>query len=556
MDKHGLIKQERIWKVDNLSKALESINEALKVDPKIPQAWFNKGIIISKEKKYNEALAFFIRGEYLSNLYHESGFYRTLPSIIAHAEYLDAPYFYKRLISQYHIDSYLSFQKFVNNINNQCKLFDDYILYLNNRKEQYDNPERYYLLLGLITYYMGDAYLAYKIFDEKVDEINPKSLIGQYYLIISAISFHEEYSSIINYALKEAEFILQSSDINNISLYYAGQIFLCNGSYNKALNCFFKSNDFLPSQYMQIVCLNKFGEINKTNNLIENLIERESTFQQTGKGYLQGINKQNISLDNFENSFFKYIHYIEINEAISLVYNYLEELENDGIIKPSWDFIDTYSSIQSPYEIWNLLEETELEIKAIKNQVEQNALNLMSDYIKLKFNEIYTLEGNNDRNWLINKISEIVLTKNYNKVDLHKIICYYYLLNKLDIRDKILLDFFTEIIYLQSIKSTSFIKEVLKLGISYAFSITAFKFIQSDDPYFIKNLYEEINLIGQLVGTGFSYLIINYLEDNKDEIISFEEFKANFISYVLELRDKIGNSFDLKYSLVEFENWI
>ena len=320
--------------------------------------------------------------------------------------------------------------------------------------------------------------------------------------------------------------------------------------------CFFKSNDFLPSQYMQIVCLNKFGEINKTNNLIENLIERESTFQQTGKGYLQGINKQNISLDNFENSFFKYIHYIEINEAISLVYNYLEELENDGIIKPSWDFIDTYSSIQSPYEIWNLLEETELEIKAIKNQVEQNALNLMSDYIKLKFNEIYTLEGNNDRNWLINKISEIVLTKNYNKVDLHKIICYYYLLNKLDIRDKILLDFFTEIIYLQSIKSTSFIKEVLKLGISYAFSITAFKFIQSDDPYFIKNLYEEINLIGQLVGTGFSYLIINYLEDNKDEIISFEEFKANFISYVLELRDKIGNSFDLKYSLVEFENWI
>ncbi len=95
---------------------------------------------------------------------------------------------FNRIIKRlYTLDTYLSYQKVILNNIIECSDIID-VLYFFKKSDLLENS-KFDLLMGIITYYMSDPSVCYKIFDEKVDAAIPTNLMGQYYFILSCENY-------------------------------------------------------------------------------------------------------------------------------------------------------------------------------------------------------------------------------------------------------------------------------------------------------------------------------------------------------------------------------
>lgn len=498
----------------NKKKYVEALNDftkALELDPYLPNIYMNRGTIFLDLEKYNDAvtefdlsikldsnysLAYLNRAiayrkiknvekafqdiviyEELNNSIDE--FIENSNEILNYFNTNNAPFLINRVIKKiYNIDTYLSFKSL---IENNFKETSQILSVLETNQEIFTPKNKFQLLSGIVTYYLKDPSVCYKLFDNEIDINLPDDLIGQFYFILSCDDYiKSEKKAITANALNKAKsYVADSSNIEILQIYYAGHILFLNEEYKSALECFQKCTDFIPALCMQIVCYSILKDKIRKDKLIEELL----LLDKHNEGLLQYNFIPRLSITNFEKSVMMFAHIREIEGVLPLINDYNLE---------KYDCIDKkYSTLFSQdIKIFTIDESTEegeqtlVKIKLYKQSVIDEFCKKCELQFETKIKDRFLIWQNQHsnlelENLLASDISLILkkdIKKNYqvkiDRVFINNIIDYFTVKNKLSEEARYMLTFWTLLCEFKNRSLSETDKKAIKFAVSGAFKIT------------------------------------------------------------------------------------
>jgi tetratricopeptide (TPR) repeat protein len=159
-----------------------------------------------------------------------------------------------------------------------CKTWDQFLESMRTKGFSSTHPGKYYSLVAIVHFYMGDPMTSYRIFDTQFDSADHPDLLSlrdQYYLALAALDFKEPDSGLA-YAVREARLRKErreaDGDRSSIPMeegpggpqrmdrYYEGQLFLLHDDLSEAWECFDECGMFAPALYGKIAVQRMQGD--------------------------------------------------------------------------------------------------------------------------------------------------------------------------------------------------------------------------------------------------------------------------------------------------------
>lgn len=230
---------------------------ALDLDPDNAAIYYNRAVQFYMDYKDN-LNAFLDIVAFEASCIDDSEFYTyNVDELLQFFEHFEAPFFLFRMINRLeHFNTYIKYLNLIQNNLNFCIPILNVFHYIKstNSLEKGD----FELLFGVINYYFNDLRKAYDIFDNEVDIEIPNNLMGQYYFMVTTLSYRKSEKKAIFknvQSVVELYFKYNNLEQNYLQTYYAGLIYIILNKYEKAHKCFSSINEYLPALCMEILCL-------------------------------------------------------------------------------------------------------------------------------------------------------------------------------------------------------------------------------------------------------------------------------------------------------------
>jgi len=519
-------------RLDKYEEAISDFNNVIELDPNSAETYNNRAFVFGLMGEFQKAYSNIVMVEELCNNKIELIDYRE--NLIIALNTLNAPFLFYRIINQiYAFINYSVYTDFIIQNQKECNEVITLLEYL--EKSNLIEKIKFEIFKGVVTYYMKDPSVCYRIFRENVNKDSPYELMCQYYSILSCDDYlKSESESILKNAVKKANdyFNAERMAFDNLQSYYAGQIFFINSEFLKALVCFSECNDFIPAICMKALC----NDVLEKNNERDLLLDEIVFLDKHNKGILQYINIPNLSIEYFEETVLKYSHIREIEGVIPLLNEYMSNKKSFFTLKNKY-------SIPESDEIFSIDEDTKegkatiAKIKLWKNEVIEWFCQESEKSFEQKIKDHFELwKKESDREKLEFSLgSDIPLFCLDKEINIINLIDYFSVKEKLNNDARYLLIFWTELCKFKNQKLSESQKTIVKYSISYTFKITL-------GFFGIPNLFipSVILFIGEQFTKGyFTDLIIKFVEDSfirSDERIPefYIDFKKQFREYIYE----------------------
>ncbi len=453
--------------LDQCEEAINDFDKAINLDPNFVASYYRRAAAYRRTEQVQRAFQDYVIVEELCRGSQQLDEYkRGLWEFFAREDY-NAPLLVYRIINQ--IFSFTIFSQhsaFITQNLKECGNIVDLLEFVD--KSNMFEKSKFELLKGVITFYMIDPSVCFKIFEENIRESRDNLLISHYYLILASYDYlKSDYNAIVKNALLKAEEYLSNkfNDRDILQSYYAGQIFFINGSFEKALNCFLKCDDFIPAICMKAICASELNLENLKIKTIEELL----ILHKNNTNLFQYINIPNISIDDFETTIMNYAHCKEIEGIVDLLNDFLESSSH------SWNNI-TFPTISKLLKIDSNTENGKATLQKVKmwkkdvlddfcHHQEHLLMGNIRDHFIMWNNEVNTDKVEESIG------AEIPLLKD-KKIDVVGLIDYFTVKEKLSGEARYLLIFWTQICEYRNKRLTNnqkyIIKQIVDLGFKYA----------------------------------------------------------------------------------------
>jgi hypothetical protein len=200
---------------------------------------------------------------------------------------------------------------------------------LNAGSDQFTPFERAQLA-GLAHFYGGNLSTATTLFLQAAeDEDDLEALLAPFYLLLCQDSPPALAATVQRAALTRAVAYTKSGEMDEVPLYYAGQIFYFNGMQEAAVRCFGRCGTMLPALYMEVQVLAGSDGSHNVDPYVSFLLKEE--IRQTAIG-IPGFLTDNHHVDpdtisataSLETAMLHQAHIRELSGAIALVRAWLE----------------------------------------------------------------------------------------------------------------------------------------------------------------------------------------------------------------------------------------
>jgi len=524
---------------ENYNDAEQCVDKALEINSKINICWCLKYMIALKRGNLNEALIYFSRFYYLSDTMNEFKDIYLFNSVSEIHKYIPAPYLYYRILSENpRLQEIISLSNLIGETTDN---FYDILRLINYIKSNFCQLSEITKLRleGIIKYYSGDSIESKKIFNDMI-KTDSTEMSGHYYLLMSLYGYAENSEREMQEALKQAEIqlnIIKNENITN--LYYSGQIYILDNQIEKALICFEKSENFLPSLYMKSYLLNESGKNEDSKSMIEKIYNKEyNLWKEKKDGFLRGYEKAFIDINNehWEEPFIKFANAREIAESFNNIYNWIDE--NEDIIDTSFIDDDSYDGrIEAEnisYDSWILYDESK---NIIKNKLEQiDKINFEKLREKLEDISCFNLlEYYTGRNFDL-EFSKFITETNTEQDKSILLLTYFYHKGTISQHSAILLLYY---IYIKEIKNhksnIDFINDFIEITV-----VTSLLGLIKGLNVITHTVELETDILFATLGRGIFKILKKYILENINEesLNDFLTFKLDFIKYINNLKEK------------------
>lgn len=321
--------------------ALSDYDNALQINIQFVEAWVNKGTVFTQTGQYKNAINAFERALEIDDTQGHF-FFRMAMACEKDGQFYRAMANYKRAYYLGYIDEGLVYvfansfpsafilQELFNNLitidniaaygnevvsmSTQCKKINQVLEY-GDLLEIVKPLSDLLRLHAICNFYMGHPARSFNIYDREIDE-SDLTLKDQYYFAISADGFLEPNTSILMYGMKQAA---EMQSLTPEEMYYAGQIHVQAGEFEKAIGYFREADNYLPALYGLVGIykgMKKSSEINEITLRILNIEKTEGELH-----LLNGISRlqlhPNLPIEEFRKEFCKRLFYYELMDEIA-----------------------------------------------------------------------------------------------------------------------------------------------------------------------------------------------------------------------------------------------
>ena len=188
-------------------------------------------------------------------------------------------------------------------------------------------------LTALAHFYSGDLSTATTLFSQAAEEEDDlEALLAPFYLLLCQDSPPALAATVQRAALTRAVAYTKSGEMDEIPLYYAGQIFYFTGMQEAAVRCFGRCGTMLPALYMEVqVLAGSDGRCN-VDPYVSFLLEEETRQTATGShGFLTNNPPFDLNTvgdaSGLESAMLHQAHLGELSGAMALVRAWLERYQ-------------------------------------------------------------------------------------------------------------------------------------------------------------------------------------------------------------------------------------
>jgi tetratricopeptide (TPR) repeat protein len=328
-------------------EALQSYEQAIGRDPKAPCAWYGKARVHAVWENPDPARTC------LFHAYRLSGFQEIqahLPLFLQVMDERETPLFYHRLMSDHpqlrtHSDWAEIFEELDGDIAPARTLLERLA----------DDPT----LSGLFAYAMGDPFYALQRFEQRVRRY-PADLMARYYQIRSKEKLRWDQTLDLEYGVSRARQLMESEgESRAMAFYYAGRILFMDGNFSLAQAAFDRAwtADSTPiaALYMQMLCFHRMGNFREKAGRIRIILQKERELKEAGNsGFLGriGLKTPPGRSQTVSALLGKYVHAVELSEALAVVYDWLAAYEQKhGALPRSLSFAYDRQPLPAPLSL-------------------------------------------------------------------------------------------------------------------------------------------------------------------------------------------------------------
>lgn len=552
MDQFAWFGIARVYlKLGQYEEALKSSDETIKLDDIFATPWYMKGLAYLGLHQLNEAQRSFYRSYYLVSRfpsYLPRHIRKLLPFLVGNInDNFDAKLILINLIeSQPNLLTYFNFSKIYDEAINRTKeiiLLLEYILsevcpFEIIEKKKYS---------GLLYFYSNEPIRAADYFDELKFE---NDLMIHYYLIESLKSFNEDYSSVLNNAVRIIESNLNSKiEMPELQLYYAGQILLSNNDYVKALDCFVRIRNYLPANYMELLCLKMLDNVESIEKFIVSIIlpKEKKLFQQRKNGYLFKVSPFTVELSDpdLDRPFKMFSHFMEISPAVILVNEWLDNYQKQyNNLPEEFSFINTsFHENERNIEGWIYFDKIKIQLEKERERITKTKLLQAEFKLKSKFFEIPLKELAGNESELEMKFLDLI--KNYDfEIYPEKyiwLVQYYFYTNRISAHTAILLTYYLVLKYsICKLNSGKKWSDYLETGFE-TFVVSILSSGLFPENYFYSALISSGGAV--LLEMCYDYFRNTLKDEFQEPIKDYNYLKSSFIRYISDKMESEGNFF-------------
>ena len=367
------------WYLKNRdAEAIADFKMALTLQPEEGRPSFLLGRLYQRREEFGVSCAYFKRSFFLG--------IRDGATVQVFKDVYPCPYIVKTIYSGLpSFGELIKYMDGIHQVSTVCRSWDTYFGYLTLQNFDQTNPGQYYSLLAIVNYYMGNSIESFRIFDELMDNGETPyqlTLRDQYYFVMAAIDFlqMEEERGIMTFAVQQ---VLEQGEKDELSSYYAGQIYCLNNELGMALNYFMKSPDYIPSLYARMAIYKKRGQSIELRATAQKIKGLEST-GVTGFSFLHGIQPipvaDGASFANETSLIAEHLFYFELIQEISETRDLLgiqfpfSSLEFSRLLTLGASFYEEMEMIPRMGHLKQLQEESAIRLESIAGQYDADEL--------------------------------------------------------------------------------------------------------------------------------------------------------------------------------------